>query len=173
MRFSNQILTCGVHTLITKTHDTLLHMAASNGALQCLEYLLPLLPQHINSHNKYGHSPLMRAIIKKRLSCIKFLLQNNADVHIQDKHGQTALHFVASKNCPEIVTLLVQCGADPNCICNRLYTPLHCAAHYRDVQAMTILLEHGADSSLETQSGKTALELFVQSSIFMIVVRSF
>lgn len=71
----------------------------------------------INSQNKFGQTPLMIAIknlitarhddeIPVDLSVIKFILDLNPDINIQDKNNQTAFHFTCMSKSTALLTLI-------------------------------------------------------------------
>ena len=71
----------------------------------------------INSQNKFGQTPLMVAIknlitarhddeIPVDLSIIKFILDLNPDINIQDKNNQTAFHFACMSKSTALLALI-------------------------------------------------------------------
>ncbi|KAK3596941.1 hypothetical protein CHS0354_002508 [Potamilus streckersoni] len=69
----------------------LLHLAASNGAEKCLQYLATHYSNHINDPDSEGDVPLLKAVVWGTV-CSKILIENGADVNVVSKHGDTALH---------------------------------------------------------------------------------
>ncbi|XP_053806888.1 acyl-CoA-binding domain-containing protein 6 isoform X1 [Vidua chalybeata] len=60
-----------------------------------------------------GRALLHWACDRGHKELVSVLLQNAADVNIQDGEGQTALHYAATCEFLDIVELLLQSGADP------------------------------------------------------------
>ena len=78
---------------------------------------------NINAQNCFGQTPLMTAIKNFitadddnekfiDLSVIKFILDQNPDIDIQDKNKQTAFHLVCMSTVPVLLTLLL--SKNPN-----------------------------------------------------------
>ena len=153
--------------------NTILHCAALAGNLECLQELLEGYIHLINSKNKLGYTPLISAIQKEHIPCMLFLIQKKADLNIQSKSGNTALHYAVAASEPnvELIELLLQAKPNINCVCNKNfdrtnlakndgeYTPLHYAAQNGKAKCVKLLLKYGADKNLTTQLGKTALAL--------------
>ncbi|XP_059710733.1 acyl-CoA-binding domain-containing protein 6 isoform X2 [Haemorhous mexicanus] len=64
-------------------------------------------------HPFLGRALLHWACDRGHKELVSVLLQNAADVNIQDGEGQTALHYAATCEFLDIVELLLQAGADP------------------------------------------------------------
>jgi len=86
------------------------------------------------------------------------LLALGADVKLQDKDGDTALHGAAETGNVEIMRMLLDKGADPNAKNKQGGTPLMWAAVFGNDDAVRLLLSRGADASLKDNDGITALE---------------
>ena len=59
---------------------------------------------------------------------MQLLIQYNADFHVKDKYGCTALYGAALKGCHAMVQLLLHEGADPNAQDKDELTRLYVAA---------------------------------------------
>lgn len=70
--------------------------------------LLLNLGVDVNILDKNERTPLMRAVIEELPLSVKFLLEKNADVHLTDACGNTALHYAKT---PHIARLLMKAGA--------------------------------------------------------------
>lgn len=69
----------------------------------------------INSIDNSGIAPLHYAVARDNFKLISLLIENGANVDVQDeRHGRTALHWAAYHDKFEIVKLLVNKGADWN-----------------------------------------------------------
>ena len=159
--------------LVSKVGFNLLSFASGNGRIECLKRLLAMNFRHqINSKSNYGSSPLINAVRRNHLECMKLLIQAHADINACDIAGQTALHFAANNGFDDAVNLLLVCGATINCTSNGdytvdkydcCYTPLHFAAKSGHAGVVEILMRNGADTGLKTQLGKTALDLAIEN----------
>lgn len=78
---------------------------------------------NINAQNCFGQTPLMTAIKNfitanddnekfVDLSVVKFILDQNPDIDIQDKNKQTAFHLVCMSTVPALLTLIL--SKNPN-----------------------------------------------------------
>ena len=104
---------------------------------------------------------LLEAYGKRRWSRIYWLIENGADINLQDKYRQTPLHMAAAKGKVEIVRLLLEKRAEVNSRNNGGQTPLHMAAGNEKVEIVLLLLEKGAEVNSPDQSRQTPLHMAV------------
>jgi ankyrin repeat protein len=99
---------------------------------------------------------------------IKFLLDKDANVNIDNRMGFTPLHLAISllpsknaaysqKNSVVIAKLLLAAGADINAKANMGDTPLHRAVTSNQVDVVQLLIKNGA-RTLKNYHGETALD---------------
>ncbi|MFP3036388.1 MAG: ankyrin repeat domain-containing protein [Wolbachia sp.] len=69
---------------------TLLHIAALNGCLDIVKYLIEQRHVDVNQADKEGFTAL-----NGRLDIVKYLIENGADVNQANKDDNTALHYAA------------------------------------------------------------------------------
>lgn len=95
-----------------KNGETPLHVAALNGKVKVVEYLLSkgVAP---NVRDKRGRTPLHMAALRGHLSVIEALLKAGADPNARDEDGNTPLHYAAVVGYEDVVSYLVSHGADP------------------------------------------------------------
>ncbi|MBO5997134.1 MAG: ankyrin repeat domain-containing protein [Alphaproteobacteria bacterium] len=118
---------------------------------------------NVNRKNKDGQTPLHRFVKEWRLKDINFLLENGADVNVQDQNGDTPLHF-AVYNGYMIPRELIIHGADLDVQNNHGFTPLMNACvgkngYHGDYRAAALFIAHGANLDLQNEDGNTALIL--------------
>ena len=98
----------------THTGETPLYLAAENGHSSCIEILLSFCPQ---LPEILSHSPLVGAIAKSHVSCVKLLVDPRADIRAKlinlPSNGFTPLMRAVSRGHIGIVELLLHAGADP------------------------------------------------------------
>ena len=99
------------------------------------------------------HTPLMLACQSYNMDAVNFLLNKGADVNLQDRDGNSALHFA----CSDICYWLIQNLADVNMCDNHNCTPLMQASSKSDVKKVAMLIENGAKVDLQDVDGNTAL----------------
>lgn len=87
------------------------------------------------------------------------LLDNEADVNIADKMGDTPLHIAARLQDSYIVQLLLNEGADENAGNVRGQTPLHVAVETAQPDNVRELLAAGADVNIVDLSHRSPLDL--------------
>ncbi|KAJ5738251.1 Mg2+ transporter protein CorA-like/Zinc transport protein ZntB [Penicillium malachiteum] len=129
--------------------SNLLHCATKNGLLDTMKFLLTQKPDLINERDSDsgGRTPLTIAIWKNEDSLISLLLQNKANVNVQDDSGDTALHSACRFSSPEIVQKLIEAGAEPTTTGEYDSTPLHHAARSGNLQKVDMILEWLSDNS--------------------------
>ena len=94
----------------------------------------------------------------------QYLLRNDFDINVKNKHGDTPLHLAAVYDNQQVCGQLV---ADARIKVNALntlnYTPLHYAARYGRVKIVKLLLAHqDINPNLRNDAGFTPLQLAMQ-----------
>lgn len=119
----------------------------------------------INYHSQpkkgTGRTALCEAALKGKLEVVRLLIEQGADLNVQDgSMGFTALHWAADYGHEPIVEALVAAGADVNLAspANRL-TPFMAAATRGNLPIVKLLLAAGANVNATTKDGRTALSL--------------
>ncbi|XP_013779366.1 E3 ubiquitin-protein ligase MIB1-like, partial [Limulus polyphemus] len=130
--------------------------AAANGDVQKLEELLKRPDAEVNGVFA-THTALQGASQNGHIEVIKLLLRYNADVEIEDKDGDRAIHLAAFGDEPGVVDVLARAGADLNARNKRRQTPLHIAVNKGHIGVVRIMLELGCHPSLQDSEGDTAL----------------
>lgn len=124
---------------------TALHMAAINGHVEMIEYLLDAgIDVDTRSENSRFHStPLMNAIQNGQTESVAALIAAGANLDIPDNHGDPAINWATFNSEYDALELLLAAGADPNYVNNLGQTPLQFAGG-ADTDAGQILVAHGA-----------------------------
>jgi E3 ubiquitin-protein ligase mind-bomb len=104
-----------------------------------------------------GHTSLQAASQNGHLDVIKVLLKYNADVEIEDKDGDRAVHHAAFGDEPAVIKLLAQAGADLNARNKRRQTALHIAVNKGHNNVVKTLLELRCHPSLQDSEGDTPM----------------
>ena len=109
----------------------------------------------VNARTTENCTPLMRASFKGCYGVLNFLVEHGADIDLQDKHGDTALHYaVRGKDIDVVRRLLFSLNASP--LCNkRGLTPLLYASN----ALMFSMVEELVEVWLEEEERINALEL--------------
>ncbi|XP_065331956.1 E3 ubiquitin-protein ligase MIB1 [Cloeon dipterum] len=136
-------------------NEELVKMAA-NGDAQKVEECLKRPDADVNGVFA-SHTALQAASQNGHIEVLKILLRHNADVELEDKDGDRAVHHAAFGDEPAVVQLLAQAGADLNARNRRRQTALHIAVNKDHVGVVRSLLELGCHPSLQDSEGDTPL----------------
>jgi ankyrin repeat protein len=116
----------------------------------------------VNLKDKAGRTPLHLAAESADADIVKLLLDKGARVNEKDdKSGFTALHYAARIGNKDAAEVLIARDADINAKDKQGHTPLYVAVKH-DSKVAELLINKGADSSIQTESGKTLLQLAQQ-----------
>ena len=104
---------------------------------------------NVNARDKDKRTALDCA--RGNLELTKILLPHKADVHTEDKNGNTPLHEATRRSDLELMKILLAHKADVNARTSLDSTPLHFLYRYGSdsVEEAKILLEHGANPNLK------------------------
>ncbi|XP_039281285.1 E3 ubiquitin-protein ligase MIB1 isoform X2 [Nilaparvata lugens] len=130
--------------------------SAANGDVQKCDEVLKRVDADVNGIFG-GHTALQAASQNGHLEVIKALLRCTADVEIEDKDGDRAVHHAAFGDEPGVMALLAAAGADLNARNKRRQTALHIAVNKGHVAVVKALLELGCHPSLQDSEGDTPL----------------
>lgn len=111
---------------------------------------------NVNTRNRFGVTPLMRAARAGRYIALRCLLENGADVNARDKSGGTALMGASLSGYSHSVGILLQAGADVNACTKNGSTALMHAVQAKHEHLVPILVAAGADVNAVNQAGETA-----------------
>ncbi|GAA6016248.1 hypothetical protein JCM10207_000444 [Rhodosporidiobolus poonsookiae] len=94
--------------------DTVLHVAAGNGAVDILNLYLAEYSFVLEWHNARGMTPLHSAAMKGEVEAAQILIDNGADLDAADVDGNTPLHYASSYGKLSVVKLLIDldCHSD-------------------------------------------------------------
>lgn len=104
-----------------------------------------------------GHTALQAASQNGHLEVITVLLRYHADVEIEDKDGDRAVHHAAFGDEPAVVQLLAHAGADLNARNKRRQTALHIGVNKGHIGVVKMLLDLGCHTSLQVSDKLVAL----------------
>lgn len=118
----------------------------------------------INKKSKYGGTALLFAInsskikdVEVRENIVNFLIENGADVNVENSFKTTVLQVAAQKGYLNIVKQLLDRKADINAQDSMGRTALIYSAMYNHTDVLKYLVEHGVDIAAKTRLGYTAL----------------
>ncbi|MGL4387767.1 MAG: ankyrin repeat domain-containing protein [Brevinema sp.] len=117
--------------------------------------LLFLFPSILFTY-KTSNQSLFEAVGRNDVETTRYLISQNANIHIKDKNGMSLLHFISDV---ETADLLIKKGIDINATNNFGSTPLHWAVSQTNYNLVLHLLEYGAEIQAQDLNGNTALHL--------------
>ena len=139
----------------------LLHMAAHNGWLDIVKYLLIKYKCDINSKSSHGHTPLHYAATSNHLEVVRYFInEQHCDPMARNDDGDTVLIIACQYNSLLIVQYLIsEVRCDPSCENNYNNTPLHYACNYNHPEIAQFLLTTGKVNPLaKNNEGKSPLD---------------
>jgi len=146
----------GLNSLLKKLFETHISgdpnqelvKSAANGDVQKCEELLKRGDVDVNGVFS-SHTALQAASQNGHVDVINVLMKYNANVEIEDKDGDRAVHHAAFGDEPLVITVLAKAHADLNARNKRRQTPLHIAVNKCHIQVVKKLLELGCHPSLQ------------------------
>lgn len=103
-------------------YTTALHIAASGGNLDVVEYLVKEDNADIEARDINGCTPLHSASHEDHLSVVEYLVRNGGDVNAVNRRGNTPFHDAASRGFVYLVAFFVRNGADTQLVDEEGYT---------------------------------------------------
>ncbi|KAK4995194.1 putative ankyrin-repeat protein [Elasticomyces elasticus] len=136
-----------------------IHWAASYNRLPIVDILANTRDFDVDAQDGAGWTPLMMAAsLKNSDAVLDLLLNKGADVNMKSSnHGQTALHFTASKNNLDVARKLIAQKASARVKDKRGQLALHRAAAAGNVPVVKLLLENRSPINATDMDGSTAL----------------
>lgn len=112
-----------------------------------------------------GRTALINAVIENQPDFVRWLVENGANVNIQDKIGFSALHFTGQYKLVEISRYLLENGAEPNLVDVHGNPPLWTAVFNskmpdEDQGVVVNLMKFGANPDLKNKHGRSAADLY-------------
>lgn len=147
---------------------TALHVAAKNGKLYVVKYLISK-GIDINSRDEAEWTPLMSAVYGGELNTVRYLIDVGADINAKSRLCSTSLHFAADSGELDIVKCLVFKGANVNAKNIDCRTPLHFAADNGNLSVIKYLIRKGADINAEDEYANIPLYFAIRNRKLEIV----
>ena len=124
-----------------------------------------------------GHTALHAAAHNGNLAIIRMLFENKADIEIEDKDGDRAIHHAAFGNESDVIDLLesLTTKLDLNSMNKKKQTALHIAVNKQHLNVISTLIRLGCHVSLQDINGDTPLHgaiLRKNDSIVDLLIKS-
>ena len=165
-------------TLIFKITSgvTPFYWAVDSGHIELVKYLIDKCDP--SSPDKFGWTPLHRAVMNKNIEMVNLLLSvNTAEeiwVPIDEKTLEdefTPLHYACLTNQPKMIEILIKAGADINCLSISHNTPLHYAVCKNYLDIVQLLIQNGVNVNITDNYMRTPLHWACQSGNFDITLQ--
>lgn len=126
---------------------------------------------NINYQNNDGWTLLMELALDHNdaNNCLKYhstdiirlLLDNNADMNLQNIYGNTVLHIAAYSNNYSAIKSFLQRGINPNVTNNEGETPIMFAILHKSIQIVELLIQYGADLTIQDKNGMQIFDYLI------------
>lgn len=139
-----------------------LFIASALGYEKIAKLLLGKDKSNINQNEKvYGRTALHVVMLLGYVSIASMLIDEGAEVNLQDSEGHTALHVAIFRRFPRLVTLFLDGGSKIDIQDHHGWTALHFVARFSDKEIATKVLSIGVQDIVNVQDkhGRTALHI--------------
>jgi ankyrin repeat protein len=152
------LIEIGADINITSKGYSALEIASINGHIECIKILIEKSEKIIPNKN-YKEKSLINVSIYGKFECLKWLIDNDADInYVSEDDGNTPLLWASTNGHIECVKLLIEKGANVN-YSNYGTTALDYASSYGHIECVKYLVEKGANINHVNNAGDTALIL--------------
>ncbi|XP_023945275.2 ankyrin repeat, SAM and basic leucine zipper domain-containing protein 1 [Bicyclus anynana] len=110
----------------------------------------------LNIGDKYGMTPLMRAVVSGRLTVVELILDQNVNIEMRDRQGWTAVFWAIHDNQPQCLEVLLKRGSRWNLVDRSNRSPKHVATLH-DFKEINYILEEFTKISIDKDDVKIDL----------------
>merc|ERR1712038_270436 len=136
-------------------HRTALHLASSEGALECAK-LLVKKNADVNAKDRWNGTPLDDAVRSNNKDVMNYLVENGAKTG-DERDVVKRLFTAIEKNDVDNVNTLIKSGVDVKSVDYDMRTPLHVAVSGGNFEIIEALHKAGADVNAQDNFGLTPL----------------
>jgi len=146
-----------------------IHYAIEKNKLEDVACLVENGRCDVDSLDGHGLAPLHRAVQEKKLKCVNYLIDNNANVDLRDNKEMTPLHHSVMAGYFGCLEVLIGANADVNARDVEGMTPLHRAVFRGAILMLEHLIENNAEIDAKDNQGRTTLHHAVEKGELEIV----
>ncbi|XP_048471902.1 ankyrin repeat and death domain-containing protein 1A isoform X3 [Rhincodon typus] len=147
---------------------TALHLAASYGNLEVVEFLIGSGCVH-GLKDKEQNTPLHLSARSGHVEVLQKIVETAVDLDEKNWEGETALHLAAEEGHSNCVKVLLNGTCDVNAQTNKNMTALHYAACHGWVKVAELLIEADINVDAVNHQGKTSLEIAARGNHISLV----
>ena len=137
--------------------DIVINWYIYSNQIDKIRTVLKYYPEYVNAQDEeIMQTGLMYAINDGHTDIARLLIENGANVNIQNDDGYTALMYATMMNNIDIVKLLLENGANVNIQNNRGSTALELAYSYNRENIAKLLIENGSKNKDYNTSSKVS-----------------
>lgn len=136
--------------------------AVTSNQIHCLEEQLIMHPEQINVRRPDESTLLHHAVYRQNIDIVDFLLINDANPRISDRHGITPLHCAVTVGNSAIARRLLGNGANVEAQDRNGETPLIYAMRAKDTTLVSLLVRKGADITCQNHLGHNLFHMLAQ-----------
>ncbi|XP_071845223.1 uncharacterized protein [Apostichopus japonicus] len=147
-----------LETKAGKGKKTALHLAAEQGHMEALEYLIKAKCNK-NAVTGDGSTAVHLAAGSGRREIVLKLLEKKMDINAKNKEGKTPLHIAAEAGQASMVELLLANEARGNVTAAKEMAAIHLAARKNNTEVINAIAKFNTDLDVPCEGGNSALHL--------------
>lgn len=146
----NDLAASTPHNMVKENKDGWipLHHAAFCGETECLKALLKAFPGLVDRRTLQEETALLLAVSGEHLSCVRCLLEADADLDISNRDKKTPLYKACELENVDMVNLILSYAITVNQRCGQGWTALNEAVSRDNIEICEMLLKAGAKINL-------------------------
>ena len=138
--------------------DTLI-VAAEQGHIEVVEWLLKNTPIDIHALNRHDYSALYKATQNGEMVMVDYLLAQGADPHQRlGNYEFSPIHIACFAGSIPLIKRFLEIGISVNCTANDGRTPLFIAVDWQNQEMVDFLIEQGANINQAGGYGEKTLK---------------